>query len=751
MMNRQNSQNHIPGDTYGAYGGTSPRDHQALTDLSRELMRIRYERQRIAGVAVRRGIEPNYDSSNQDIVDLFEQLCHNAGLNQRDHIPPLLLDQAGPGIVPHNFLHDTFANQDAIHNRNYRPGTYAIPRRPIRSPTAEPSRVFTVPNTPTQQPASPYPVSSNASTPITRTTTAASSLWGSMNTPSTMITTPIPPVPEAPELKPQIPASSPSWLGEPAMPLHRATFAPKGSKKRVKLDTWRFVSLPGGRLLEWKGENPAHSLRHLFSTQAHDTYPYTKHSALGEEPRRVTFQVGHRITLKDNDKPVMNNKYDVEYRFTQDDYLRDFQSDLRDKELLGTFEAAKIKCKNANHINEHIKVWRSRDSDQTPSLSFFANGSDEGFAEYAIKWFKSPVVQNAAKLEVTLELLKPPPGTSGDGKLKGMFRRKSTTRQGSIDSSTSHAPDSPLSPSFSKRGSTTTMGSSVSSNGEEYPPYCLLETYEKVRQLLITFTTEQDFRKFLTAYKESQNPSSVPRSNSVASASTGHSRQSSSAGTIAELSDPSMAGSPASTSEDIYRMPRLTAQGTPTAELPITPANRLFGRRGTGPVQHPSGFQQIYSDQPRLSPPSPMHMGPLTQRMQAANPVGQSSRYTELGIHLGRGVPGAHAPRAGSIELPSERDSHELHEETRLHRPERNGLPRSSSNAEIFEMDTPDLSSGHDPMEDTVVLDATGGLAGPEPLSIGAPRRGTGLLQNNSYQATRTQNNSQQYRAYRPP
>lgn len=706
-------------------------------------MRIRYERQRIAGRAQTLAIEPNYESSNQDIVDLFEQLCRKAGLSQRDHIPPLLLDQTGPGIVPHNFLHDAFSNQSAIHNRNYRPAAYAVPRRPVETPRPEMNRVFTLPPSPQPQYAVPYPPSSVASTPMSRTPTAASTVW-SLGTPSTLITTPLPPMPESPHLGPQMHATSPQLLGEPARPLHRATFAPLNHPKlRVRLDTWSFLSLPTGRILQWKGENPAYTLKHQLPRHPHETFPYTKHSALLEKPRSLTFQTHHHITLKQHDKPVKNDKYEVEYRFTDDAFLRQFQSDLRDKELVGTFETSKIKCKNGNHINEHVKIWQSRDTDQTPSLSFFASGADDGFVECAIKWFKSPITQKQKDLEMTLELIKPPPG---EGKRKGMFGRRSMSTHGKNgDGSPLDGLDNGMSPTDSKRGSVVTMSSTTSSNGDEFPTHCPQEIYDRVRQMVITFTKPADYQGFLAKYSSSQIPqssSSRPRSGTSAETESVHSRTSSFASPTAELMDPYLTGSPASTADDMYRMPRLTSHGTVTTELPAAFPGRLFPGSNPDSIQARLEAQQLSSNRTQRSPHRP-----LTQSLHSRDRIDPySQNYAELGIHDPLTAIG---PRAGSIELRSDRDPVELHEDTRTQRVELDGDPATTSGASASEIGADERWDSS--MEDTIVLDATGGIGGVEPLSIGGPRRGTGLLRQGSTDGGRAENGNDRYLAYRPP
>lgn len=620
------------------------------------LQRAREERKRLDFEARRLRIEPNYEHSEGLIQRAEDLLRGHIRLPQVENMRPLPLGEGGPGLLPSNFLQSIVLNQ------------YHTLHAPLRSAPAQ--RVWTLPQSPEIHSAriSPYDftpsTASEMSTPMTRIESDASTIRTSM-TPSTMITTPLAAAPGAPSIKARDSDSVPPWLGEPSLPTHRATFAPNGSNKRIKLDTYRWVPIPNasrGRCLEWRGENPAHYLRHVIPTHPHETFPYTKHSTF-KELRRVTFRARQMCTVNENEKRIMHNNYEVEYRFTQDDFLKTFQSDARDKDLIGTFEADTIKTRHGRHQNEQIKIWKSRELDQTASLTFFPNGEEQlRHIECALKWFVVPYKKDEHKRTGVLELLKPPPDPSpAETKKKGLFRRKSSTAQSPNEAGLPQYFD-PASPTqLSKRGSVTTMDSTTSSIADsELPAHCPQDVYDNIRSLTVLFSSDKDFRDFNETFKSAQMPSAPsprpPTAMTMLGGSRAHSFSSSSFDPIAELGDPTLIGSAASTTSEPYAQPHGRAQELEAS----TPASRLFGT-SAGRVQHPTGYCELYANQPRPTPPSPLTSSPLSQRMQAQAQV----QATGFSLGAGYNVPD---PAPGSAELAAEREPAELQEQTRTER-----------------------------------------------------------------------------------
>lgn len=578
-------------------------------------------------------------------------------------VPPLPIDGTTPGQLPSNFLQGIVLNQDL--STVHAPVRHGIPQ----------SLVETVPPTPVDQypPMSPYDLGSAASTPVSRINTISTSIASS---PSTFITTGASSLPPAPSIRAQRKESSPPWLGDPSLPINKAIFVASRANKRVKLDYYRFTPVLGagvskGRIIEWRGENPGHLVRHHIPADPHDTFPYTKHSVLQKDKLRLIIHTPghstHKVVLKSGEKLVMNEKDEIEYRFTSEEGLKKFQSDLRDKELLGSYETDKVKCKNGTHINECVKLWRSRDGDGDCSLTFFASGSNEGDVEYPLRWIQSPFKRNEAKREVTLDLLKKPPDL--ESKKRGILGR----RKSSSATSPYGGDISPVSPS-GKRGSTVTMDSTASSNAtsDDLPIYCPDNIHDKVRTMIFTFSADKDFKAFLQMYQIALQPSLDPRPLSTTSTWTDRealrmSRASSvysmPQDTISELGDPAIAGSLAAEATDagqgVYHEPHNSAQELPA----VTPSMHLWGAAPTaspqlGQVQHPAGFTGLFSEQPRLTPPSPL--SPLAR----AQNRGASGDAGGLGL----------VPHSYDVpDLATRREPVERHTQTRTERFELDG------------------------------------------------------------------------------
>ena len=119
-------------------------------------------------------------------------------------------------------------------------------------------------------------------------------------------------------------------------------------------------------------------------------HPYTKHQSL-HKPHEVSFRQKHRSRLEGK-TPFEG---DPHYTFaTLEDY-KQFQSAIRDKELLEVFEVEAISSslsskRQGEASNQHLKLWKSFDSPQH-SLSFFADAPPGGkechHMEFPVSWF----------------------------------------------------------------------------------------------------------------------------------------------------------------------------------------------------------------------------------------------------------------------------------------------------------------------------------------------------------------------------
>jgi hypothetical protein len=157
-----------------------------------------------------------------------------------------------------------------------------------------------------------------------------------------------------------------------------------------------------------------------------DLYPYTRHISLEKRTSdegliEVWFGQRHQIVLR-------GQTYldDPHYRFKTAKEGNEFQSRIRDKELLYTFDidqiSSRAKTRYGEASYEQLKLWRNLDNPQH-FLTFFANNIDPPrHMEFPIAWFQ-PLTETKDGKPVRLEFLVPE-------KRKFSFRRTSTERKG---------------------------------------------------------------------------------------------------------------------------------------------------------------------------------------------------------------------------------------------------------------------------------------------------------------------------------
>ncbi|KAI8629680.1 hypothetical protein F5Y19DRAFT_484584 [Xylariaceae sp. FL1651] len=163
-----------------------------------------------------------------------------------------------------------------------------------------------------------------------------------------------------------------------------------------------------------------------------DAFLDTLHSKhiKGRQRRHVAFPAseGHRLEWTGLDgiphSQVLNGE-NVKYSFTELRALQQFQGDIRDKDLLETFDTEVIwtdlqpRRNQGEAILVELKVWRDRYPPGKYSLSFLANNKDKGHVEHYLGSFREPAKRNTkVPQEVTLEFVNRRSGSSMGSKGK---------------------------------------------------------------------------------------------------------------------------------------------------------------------------------------------------------------------------------------------------------------------------------------------------------------------------------------------
>jgi hypothetical protein len=129
-----------------------------------------------------------------------------------------------------------------------------------------------------------------------------------------------------------------------------------------------------------------------------DFYPYTWHSRW-KKHLEVTFKGGtpdsHSLMIKGC---LVSSEIPC-YAFTKDMDYREFQGEVRGKNLVDLFEFRQIKTasssRNGEATDQHLKIWRDR-STRNHSISFYASAAEK-----------------PRDLEFPLRILKQEPSTDG--------------------------------------------------------------------------------------------------------------------------------------------------------------------------------------------------------------------------------------------------------------------------------------------------------------------------------------------------
>lgn len=165
-----------------------------------------------------------------------------------------------------------------------------------------------------------------------------------------------------------------------------------------------------------------------------DVVPYTKHSSFKstEKEYTLTFQGTHRIKWTRNGKVRLDaSLQDATYSFVQYADFTRFQEELRDKYLVGTFDVDRIKTHRSTNYgeagNQDLKLWCSKDGDQTHTISFYANHVKEHF-EFPLYWFNTSISATPENCSVQLTFVKKPGASNPLTWAPSLLRRLSGNR-----------------------------------------------------------------------------------------------------------------------------------------------------------------------------------------------------------------------------------------------------------------------------------------------------------------------------------
>ncbi|KAF1982390.1 hypothetical protein K402DRAFT_424657 [Aulographum hederae CBS 113979] len=292
-----------------------------------------------------------------------------------------------------------------------------------------------------------------------------------------------------------------SVLGQPALAVCRAKIALNKKLPILQLNSW---SIFPAHVVVWTAMDGRSTLEHHLP---HSAWPYTKHSSLGESPLNLEFLPAekHKFVVRTDGMPQSYLVY-PKYKFVIDKDLEKFQGDVRDKDLLKSFEIDIMKSKRPSTTgvvtsNEVVKLWRTRDYLQARSLSFYAP-EDNRHREFPIRWFKDDVTKDQGKLSVQLDFIKRKGSSNdvpGSPKRAGTFFRKKSSSSKSLaeplgffrrpsDAPSQHNP----------RASVSTVSSAGSSSDESgLAPAEIAESFKHLSIVLSSPDHYKTFVKFL--------------------------------------------------------------------------------------------------------------------------------------------------------------------------------------------------------------------------------------------------------------
>jgi hypothetical protein len=122
---------------------------------------------------------------------------------------------------------------------------------------------------------------------------------------------------------------------------------------------------------------------------------------------------------------------DAKYRFIDQQDSTKFEQDFRDMDLLDTFDVDSIKSLRkgwGETTNECLKIWRSRDIDQTHTLTFYANHIKEHL-EFPIEWLSPDFEVSSRKKEVHISFKQKPGIPNADPRSLPLFGRLSAGKK----------------------------------------------------------------------------------------------------------------------------------------------------------------------------------------------------------------------------------------------------------------------------------------------------------------------------------
>ena len=218
-----------------------------------------------------------------------------------------------------------------------------------------------------------------------------------------------------------------------------------------------------------------------------EVFPYTKKSSF-KESLLISFNDNQRLRLVTQGSIEDEYMVEVNYQFVTEEDYKKFQEGLRNKDLLETYDFAKISSqRKAAHsygeaTGQDLKLWRSRDQPQIYTISFFSNCVSRRHLEFPVHWFDSLVDANISIKTVRLNFIRRQKSLK---KLKesNIFMRWISFSGSSPYNIRPVSGASPTQPYNTRRSSNrTSITSSESSNEIDYeqflPPSEIAESYQ---------------------------------------------------------------------------------------------------------------------------------------------------------------------------------------------------------------------------------------------------------------------------------
>lgn len=313
-------------------------------------------------------------------------------------------------------------------------------------------------------------------------------------------------------------------LGDPALPVCVASFVI--GERGLRLQHWRIERAAIGRIVVWTGTDPVHTLIHYVPA---NTMPYTKHSSLKstEKYHVISFHHNHRVVWNKSGQNRLDKQMPVIYHFVDAKDFKRFQEELRDKDLLDTFNTDTIKSKRpagryGEAGNQDLKLWCSRDEAQVYTISFYANHTETEHLEFPINWFQEDISADPTKRTVQL-VFAPPTDTSAPFPLparpSSFMRKLSFARSQSSQTVASSAASTASNSSKASVSTLNSIMSALEGMGGHVEPFAPADVSKVFQHLHITFsdneprlkrTGESDFERFVKLYANAHQLSQYP-------------------------------------------------------------------------------------------------------------------------------------------------------------------------------------------------------------------------------------------------